>query len=165
MKPVRATPRYLEIEALQEAIRWPNVERRTIVVLAGQLLAGRRDEDGYAYFRERAKARPDEALFLALEGVFQARLASRTPLLRRLAWVREAIGKLDGAVAREPGLTTYFRGLVLAEWALIDGDRRAREESHDPQRRRSRAPALVDIGRAPALHKPLHGPSTAPTAR
>ncbi|MDQ2741576.1 MAG: MBL fold metallo-hydrolase [Chloroflexota bacterium] len=119
MKTIAAAPRYLEIEALQEAVRWPAVERRTIVVLAGQLLATRRDQDGYAYFRERVRARPDEPLFLALEGVFQARLAGRQSLLRRLAWVRDAIDKLDRAVAQEPGLTTYFRGLVLAELPAI----------------------------------------------
>src|SRR5262249_3520818 len=33
----------------------------------------------------------------------------------RVAWVNEATGKLDRAVAMEPGLTRYFRGLVLAE--------------------------------------------------
>ena len=115
MKPIPAVPRYLEIEALQEAVRWPTVERRTIVVLAGQLLATRRDQDGYAFFRERVAARPDEPLFLALAGVFQARLAGQRSLFRRLAWVREAIGKLDRAVSQEPGLTTYFRGLVLSE--------------------------------------------------
>lgn len=107
--------RYLELEALQEAVRWPAVERRTIVVLAAQLLATRQDRSGYAYFRERAAAQPDEPLFLALEGVFQARLAGQQSVFRRLAWLRDALGKLDHAVTQEPGLTTYFRGLVLAE--------------------------------------------------
>lgn len=66
--------RYLELEALQEAVRWPSVERRTIVVLAAQFLATRQDQSGYAYFHERVAVHPDEPLFLALEGVFQARL-------------------------------------------------------------------------------------------
>jgi glyoxylase-like metal-dependent hydrolase (beta-lactamase superfamily II) len=107
--------RYLELEALQDAVRWPAVQRRTIVVLAAQLLATRQDQRGYAYFRERAAACPGEPLFLALEGVFQARLAGQQSVFRRLAWARDALGKLDRAVAQEPGLTTYFRGLVLAE--------------------------------------------------
>src|SRR5258708_17666228 len=106
--------RYLELEALQEAVRWPAVERRTIVVLAAQLLATRQDQSGYAYFRERVAAQPDEPLFLALEGVFQARLPGQQSVSRRLAWLRDALGKLDHAVTQEPGLTTYFRGLVLA---------------------------------------------------
>jgi len=111
-----ATPsRYLELDALQQAVRWPSVDRRTIVVLAAQLLATRQDQRGYAYFRERAAAQPDEPLLLALEGVFQARLAGQQSVFRRLAWLRDALAKLDHAVAREPGLTTYFRGLVLAE--------------------------------------------------
>lgn len=106
---------YLELDALQEAVRWPAVERRTIVVLAAQLLATRQDQRGYAYFREQAAAHPDEPLFLALEGVFQARLAGQQSVFWRLAWLRDALGKLDHAVAQEPGLATYFRGLVLAE--------------------------------------------------
>ncbi|HLZ72131.1 MAG TPA: MBL fold metallo-hydrolase [Dehalococcoidia bacterium] len=115
------TSRYLELDALQEAVRWPTVERRTIVVLAGQLLATRQFQRGYAFFRERAAAQPNEPLLLALEGVFQARLAGRKPLFRRPAWIRDAVGKLDRAVAREPGLTTYFRGLVLAELPAMLG--------------------------------------------
>src|SRR6185503_14201458 len=31
------------------------------------------------------------------------------------AWLKDAIAKLDRAVAQAPGLTTYFRGLVLAD--------------------------------------------------
>jgi len=115
MHPIPTTTRYREIDALQEAVRWPTVERRTIVVLAAQLLATRQDHAGYAYFRERAAARPDEPLFTALDGVFQARLTGQQAVFRRLAWLRAAIGKLDRAVAQEPGLTTYFRGLALAE--------------------------------------------------
>lgn len=107
-KPPNATPsRYLELDALQQAVRWPAVERRAIVVLAARLLATHQDRSGHAYFRER--------LFLALEGVFQARLAGQQPVFRRLAWLRDALDKLDRAVAQEPGLTTYFRSLVLAE--------------------------------------------------
>jgi len=75
MKLLGTTPRYLEIESLQEAVRWPNVDRRTIVVLAGQLLATRRDQDGYVYFHELVAVQPNEPLLVALEGVFQARLA------------------------------------------------------------------------------------------
>ncbi|MBI3988588.1 MAG: MBL fold metallo-hydrolase [candidate division NC10 bacterium] len=107
--------RNLELEALQEAVRWPNAAPQAVVALAGQFIASRRDQEGYAYFQERAKTQPDQPLFLTLEGLFQARLAGQVPLLRRVAWVNEAIAKLDRAVDQEPGLTRYFRGLVLAE--------------------------------------------------
>ncbi len=111
--------RDLALEALQETVRWPNAAPRTILTLAGRMLARRRDEDGYAYFRERATERPDEPLFLALEGVFQARMAGQVSPLRRLTMVREALAKLDGAVSRAPGLTTYFRGVVLADLPAV----------------------------------------------
>src|SRR5262245_1699952 len=103
--------RHPEIEALQQAVRWPNASPRTAVVLAGQLLSARRDADGFAYFQERAQARPDQPVLLALAGVFQARLVDRQPPEQRATWIQQAIEKLDRAVATEPGLTTYFRGL------------------------------------------------------
>jgi hypothetical protein len=117
METMKATPiaRQLELEALQEAVRWPNAEPRTAVILAGQFLASRREQEGYTYFRGRAEAQPDQPLFLALEGLFQARLAGRRSLVPRLSWVNDAIDKLDRAVAQAPGFTNYFRGLVLAE--------------------------------------------------
>src|SRR5207244_2795786 len=64
---------------------------------------------------ERAKSAPDRPLFVALEGFFQARVADDVVWLRRGGWVNDAVAKLDRAVAREPGLPRYFRGLVLAE--------------------------------------------------
>jgi glyoxylase-like metal-dependent hydrolase (beta-lactamase superfamily II) len=107
--------RDLALEALQEAVRWPTVEPRAIVTLAGRLLASRRDANGYRYFRERARERPDQSLFLALEGLFQARLAGRGAPLPRLAAIHDAVAKLDRAASQAPGLATYFRGVVLAE--------------------------------------------------
>ena len=107
--------RNLELEAFQEAVRWPNPDPQAVITLVGQFIAGQRDQEGYAYFQERAKAQPDQPLFLALEGLFQARMAGQVPLLQRIAWVKEAAAKLDRAVSQEPGITRYFRGLVLAE--------------------------------------------------
>jgi glyoxylase-like metal-dependent hydrolase (beta-lactamase superfamily II) len=107
--------RDLTLEALQEAVRWPNAEPRTVLALTGRLLARRRDADGYAYFRERATEQPDQPLFLALEGLFEARMAGRAGPLRRRAALSAAIAKLDRAVSGGPGLANYFRGVVLAE--------------------------------------------------
>jgi glyoxylase-like metal-dependent hydrolase (beta-lactamase superfamily II) len=116
--PARPTPpftRHLTLEALQLAVRWPHPDRQAVVALAGQFLATHRDQDGFAYFAERAHAQPDEPLFQALEGLFQARLTSSQSLIGRLPWLTDALAKLDRAVAAAPGLTTYFRGLVLAD--------------------------------------------------
>jgi len=111
----RPIVRDLELEALQEAVRWPNAQVPAIVTLVGRFIASHRDQEAYAYFQERTKERADQPLFLALEGFFQARVAGQVPLLRRTAWVNDAVAKLDRAVARDPGLSRYFRGLVLAE--------------------------------------------------
>jgi len=107
--------RDLELEALQEVVRWPGVDTPAIVNLVGRFVAGHRDAEAYAYFRDRAQGEPDRPIFLALEGFFQARQASQVSLFRRIAWVEDAVAKLDRATAREPGLPRYFRGLVLAE--------------------------------------------------
>ena len=104
----------LELEALKEAVRWPKADVTAVMALAGRLMAGRRDAEGLAYFRERAASEPDRGLFLALEGVFQARQAGDVSLFRRVAWVNDAVAKLDRAVALEPGLPRYLRGVVLA---------------------------------------------------
>src|SRR5262252_1797882 len=104
----------LEVEALKEAVRWPKADVTTVMTLAGRLMAGRRDAEGLAYFRDRAASEPDRGLFLALEGDFQVRQAGSVSLFRRVAWVNEAVAKLDRAVALDPGLPRYLRGSVLA---------------------------------------------------
>ena len=104
----------LELEALKEAVRWPKADVTAVMALTGRLTAGRRDAEGLAYFRERAASEPGRGLFLALEGVFQARQAGDVSLFRRVAWVNDAVAKLDRAVALEPGLPRYLRGVVLA---------------------------------------------------
>lgn len=107
--------RNVALEALQEAVRWPNPAPQAVLTLAGQFMASRRDHEGYTFFQERATSQPDQPLWLALEGFFQARLAAQVPLLQRGALVDEALAKLDRAVSHEPYLTRYFRGTVLAQ--------------------------------------------------
>src|SRR5262249_33544636 len=98
----RPLMRDVELEALEEAVGWPNPDVATVVPLAGRFIASSRNQDAYRFFHERAQAVPDRALFLALEGFFQARSAGDVFLLRRSAWVNAAVGKLDRAVARDP---------------------------------------------------------------
>jgi glyoxylase-like metal-dependent hydrolase (beta-lactamase superfamily II) len=104
----------LELEALKEAVRWPNADVTAVMTLAGRLMAARRDAEGLVYFSEQAASEPRRGLFLALEGVFQARQADTVSLFRRVAWVNDAVDKLDRAVALDPGVPRYLRGIVLA---------------------------------------------------
>src|SRR5215475_6296089 len=112
--PVQPIVPDLEAEALKEAVHWPQADVTAVMALVGRLSAGRRNAEGLAYFRERAASEPTRGLFLALEGVFQARQAGEVSLFRRVAWVNEAVAKLDRAVALDPGLPRYLRGIVLA---------------------------------------------------
>src|SRR6266498_4949592 len=140
--------RWLELDALKEAASWPGASVRPAVVLTSEFIAAGRDAEAYGYFHERAEARPDEPLFLALEGTFQARLAAkRMPealqqLVRHVGHAPgfvakvaapeffAAVAKLDEAVSRAPGLTTYFRGQVLADAPPVVGKAEARSEEH-----------------------------------
>src|SRR5262245_38998075 len=67
--------RDVELEALEQAVRWPNPDIGSVFALLGRFVASGRDDEGYAYFRERASNVPERPLFLALEGFFQARMA------------------------------------------------------------------------------------------
>jgi glyoxylase-like metal-dependent hydrolase (beta-lactamase superfamily II) len=111
----RPAARWREIDALERALRWPGADPRAALVLANGLIAARQDERGRDGFRELAAEHPDRPLYLALASLFTARAARRLPPEEALAAVEEAIAGLDRAVARDPGVTTYLRGQVLAE--------------------------------------------------
>ena len=110
----RPIVRDVELEALQEAVRWPKADVTTVMVLANRFMATHRDADGLAYFQDRAASEPDRALFPALEGLFEARSADEVSVFRRVARVNNALAKLDRAVALDGGLPRYVRGVVLA---------------------------------------------------
>jgi glyoxylase-like metal-dependent hydrolase (beta-lactamase superfamily II) len=98
--------RNLELEALRQAVRWPKPSPRVALALAGQLLAARQYDQGCALFAERAEAAPDQSLYAALTGFFQARAGHD---------LDHALDLLDRAVDQAPGVTNYFRGLILAQ--------------------------------------------------
>ncbi len=57
---------------------------------------------------------PGQPLFAALAGFFKVRLTAQRPAAEQAVWLGEAIARLNLAVERAPGLSTYFRGLALA---------------------------------------------------
>jgi glyoxylase-like metal-dependent hydrolase (beta-lactamase superfamily II) len=105
--------RNLDLEALEVAVRFDEPTPVVVMNLANQYLATGRDRGGHAYFCERSRKVPGRLLFTALCGMFQARMADQTPLLRRVAWVQEALAKLDHAAERD-GLSRYLRGVTCA---------------------------------------------------
>jgi glyoxylase-like metal-dependent hydrolase (beta-lactamase superfamily II) len=105
--------RNLDLEALELAVRFDEPTPIVVMNLANQYLATGRDREGHAYFCERARKVPDRSLFAALCGVFQARMAAQVPLLKRVAWVEDALVKLDHAAERD-GLSRYLRGVTCA---------------------------------------------------
>ena len=95
----------LMIEALQQAAAWPGADRRTLVVLAGQLMAAELDQEGFDYFAAGSDRAPADALWLALAGAFESRLDGRAA---------SAAARLDAAAGLGLGLPHYFRGTSLA---------------------------------------------------
>jgi len=63
---------HLEIEALMRAVRWPEADLAAVMTLTGLLIAARRFDQARDYFFERAKAEPQQPLYEALAGFFQA---------------------------------------------------------------------------------------------
>jgi glyoxylase-like metal-dependent hydrolase (beta-lactamase superfamily II) len=103
------------LEALKEAVSWPAPTIPAVLALTGQYLGAGRAAEAYGYFRERAAAAPDQTIFVALEGMFQIRMAGQVFLLRRVAWVKDGIAKLDRAADHGHPVARYLRGVTLAE--------------------------------------------------
>ncbi len=104
-----------EVEAFAAAAAWPNAETAVAIIAAQQFLAARHERDGYEYFQRLAREQPQRPILVSLEGLLQARSAGEIPLLRRVAWVEEAIGKLDRGAEAEPIAGHLLRGLVFAD--------------------------------------------------
>jgi glyoxylase-like metal-dependent hydrolase (beta-lactamase superfamily II) len=104
--------RQLEIEALMQAVRWPDPDKRAVLTLTGLLLAARREAEGYAYYLDKAKAEPRQPWYEALAGFFQARTGRE---------LEQALATLDRAAERELGLPNYLRGLTLAALPGLGG--------------------------------------------
>ncbi len=97
--------RHLEIEALMQAVRWPDADRQAVLTLTGLLVAARRYDQGHDYFLERAEAEPERPLYEALTGFFLVQTGHDRDV---------ALTTLDRAAERELGLPHYLRGMALS---------------------------------------------------
>jgi glyoxylase-like metal-dependent hydrolase (beta-lactamase superfamily II) len=104
------------LTSLLEAAAYPNSDVLVVLVTMQQLLASHREWEGYQYFGRLAEEQPSRrAFFRSLQATMQARVAGDVPLLRRVAWVEDAIRKLDDGATAEPLLGRLARGLVFAD--------------------------------------------------
>ena len=104
------------LDALLEVAAYPNADTVVVLSTLQQLLASHREWQGYDFFGRLAREQSDRRVFfLGLQAVLQARLAAQVPLVKRVAWVNDAIGKLNRAAAADPLLGRYARGSVFAE--------------------------------------------------
>jgi glyoxylase-like metal-dependent hydrolase (beta-lactamase superfamily II) len=114
-RPPPALAQNREVDAFAAAAAWPNSEAAVAIIAAQQFIAARHERDGYEYFQRLAREQPHRPVFVSLEGLLQARTAAEIPLLRRVAWVEEAIRKLDQGAQAEPIAGRLIRGLVFAD--------------------------------------------------
>jgi glyoxylase-like metal-dependent hydrolase (beta-lactamase superfamily II) len=182
--PAAPITRNRQLEALEQAVRWPEPAVTTVLTLANEYAASHRVREGYAFFEQRAQETPKRALFVAVSGMLQARMTPGVPADQRGAWLSAALAKLDRAVAAGGaaggGIERYLRGSVLAdlpaplgrahqaaddlEWML------AHAEQFPPGLRRGAwhglAEAYEALGRtADAAHaRELAGPDSPPLA-
>jgi glyoxylase-like metal-dependent hydrolase (beta-lactamase superfamily II) len=114
--PPAAVTQQRPLTALMQASALPGSDTVLVLATMQQLLATHREWEGYEYFGRLAREQPQRrALFRSLQATMQARVSGEVPLLRRVAWVEEAIGKLDEGAAAEPVLGRLARGLVFAD--------------------------------------------------
>src|ERR1041384_4586822 len=91
------------LTALREAAAYPNSQPVVVLVAMGQLTASHREWQGYEYFGRLAVEQPQRrALFRAVQGVMQARVAGDGPPLQSAAAVEDANGELGHAAAGGP---------------------------------------------------------------
>lgn len=129
------------VEAMQEAVTWPNPSLQLVVNLLNRYNALERHAEGHRFFEARAAAtvgEPEHPWMLAASGLFRVQSNGDIPLLQRVAWVEQGIAELDAAVDLDGGFPRYLRGLVLCqlpdrfdertrgiddlEWVLEQGD-------------------------------------------
>lgn len=120
-----------ELQSFAEAAAWPNAEPIVAIIAAQEFVAAHHERDGYEYFQRLAREQPQRAVLLSLEGLLQARSAREIPLLRRIAWIEDAVGKLDRGAEADPLTGRLLRGLVFAE--LPDRFGKARQAVADLQ--------------------------------
>lgn len=114
-RPPPALVQNREVEALAQAAAWPSAEPLVAILAAQEFIAARHERDGYEYFHRLAQEQPQRPILTSLEGLLQARAAGEIPLLSRVSWVEEAIGKLDRGAEVDPGAGRLMRGLVFAD--------------------------------------------------
>jgi glyoxylase-like metal-dependent hydrolase (beta-lactamase superfamily II) len=136
------------LAALQETAAYPNSQPVLLMVTMQQLIANHREWDGYEYFGRLAREQPQRGpLLRSLQAAMQVRVAGDIGLLKRVAWVEDAIVKLDQGAADVRVLGRFLRGLVFAELPARFGKARtAVEDLEASLAQRDQFPVGVDRG-------------------
>jgi glyoxylase-like metal-dependent hydrolase (beta-lactamase superfamily II) len=115
LRPAHPLTQNRDLDALVIVSAYPNAEDAVLMLTAQEFMAAGRDYEGYQHFRRLGRARPGRDALLSLEGMMQARVADRVSLLRRVAWVKDAIVKLNAGAEDASLFGRLVRGLAFAE--------------------------------------------------
>jgi hypothetical protein len=103
------------LDSLTKLAAFPNAEPVVVLSAMQEFMTSHREWEGYAYFGQLSREQPSRSTFFgSLQAAMQARVAGDVPILKRIAWVEDAIAKLDAGVAADPLLGRFGRGLVFA---------------------------------------------------
>lgn len=105
----------VERSALETAVGWGNASPDAVMLLTAEFIRDGRIGEGRAFFGDLMKAHPDEALFRGVEAFFRLLSADEVFLLRRIAWVEDALRTMDAVVETEPSSPVrYLRAVAMA---------------------------------------------------
>ncbi|HEY3256707.1 MAG TPA: MBL fold metallo-hydrolase [Polyangiaceae bacterium] len=136
------------LAALMETAAYPNSQTLLLLVTMQQFVSNHQEWQGYDYFGRLAREQPERrTLFRSLQAVMQARVARDIGLLKRVAWVEDAIQKLDEGATSDPLLGRFARGQVFAELpARFDKARTAVSDLQASLEHRAELPFGLDRG-------------------
>ena len=136
------------LAALMETAAYPNSQTLLLLVTMQQFVANHREWQGYDYFGVLSREQPQRrALLRSLQAVMQVRVAGDVGLLKRVAWVEDAIQKLDEGAASDPLIGRFARGQVFAELpARFDKARTAVSDLEASLAHRGELPFGLDRG-------------------
>jgi glyoxylase-like metal-dependent hydrolase (beta-lactamase superfamily II) len=147
LRPAQPLTQNRELDALVAVSSYHGAVDGVLMLTAQEFMAAGRDYEGYLHFHELARAHPERMALVSLEGMMQARIADRVALLRRVAWVKKAIEKLNAGASNDSIFGRLVRGLVFAELPARFGTaRQAVDDLEYCLARRDVFPADLDRG-------------------
>jgi hypothetical protein len=100
LRPAHPLTQNRELDALVQVSSYESADDSLLMLTAQEFMAAGRVR-GVLALCKLARAQPERMALASLEGMLQARVAHRVPLLGRIAWVKRAIARLNAGAAND----------------------------------------------------------------